>query len=196
MKIGIDIDGVLNSQYYFCIDYGTKFCSELRKYKIENINAIDTTDMFLWGEDIAHQFWNQYRKDLVINLPAKPFASEVIKKLKDEKHEIYIITARKNNDEWFSETLKKDVEGITKKWLENNKIDYDEIFFDIKDKGECCKKHHIDIMIEDDPINIRKLINKTNIMIFDYPYNRNEEFRNLIRVYSWYDIYNKIKERK
>ena len=115
---------------------------------------------------------------------------------KYEKHEIYIITARKNNDEWFSETLKKDVEGITKKWLENNKIDYDEIFFDIKDKGECCKKHHIDVMIEDDPINIRKLINKTNIIIFDYPYNRNEEFRNLIRVHSWYDIYNKIKERK
>ena len=26
MRIGIDIDGVLNSQYNFCIDYGTKFC--------------------------------------------------------------------------------------------------------------------------------------------------------------------------
>ena len=30
MRIGIDIDGVLNSQYNFCIDYGTKFCNELR----------------------------------------------------------------------------------------------------------------------------------------------------------------------
>ena len=29
MRIGIDIDGVLNSQYKFCIDYGTKFCNEL-----------------------------------------------------------------------------------------------------------------------------------------------------------------------
>lgn len=29
MRIGIDIDDVLNSQYDFCIDYGTKFCDEL-----------------------------------------------------------------------------------------------------------------------------------------------------------------------
>lgn len=24
--MGIDIDGVLNSQYNFCFEYGTKFC--------------------------------------------------------------------------------------------------------------------------------------------------------------------------
>ena len=43
MRIGIY--RVLNSQYNFCIEYGTKFCNELGKY------AIDRTDMFLWGED-------------------------------------------------------------------------------------------------------------------------------------------------
>ena len=63
MKIGIDIDGVLNSQYNFCIDYGTKFCDELGEYKLENLNVIDTTDMFQWGEDVAHQFWDKYRKE-------------------------------------------------------------------------------------------------------------------------------------
>ena len=62
MKIGIDIDGVLNSQYDFCIEYGTKFCNEIGKYKLENLNVIDTTDMFLWNEEIAHKFWNTYRK--------------------------------------------------------------------------------------------------------------------------------------
>lgn len=62
MNIEIDIHGVLNSQYNFCIYYGTKFCNELGKYRLENINAIDTTDMFLWEEYIAHQFWNTYRK--------------------------------------------------------------------------------------------------------------------------------------
>ena len=39
MKIGIDIDGVLNSQYNFCLDYGTKFCNEIGKYKLENVNG-------------------------------------------------------------------------------------------------------------------------------------------------------------
>ena len=40
--------------------------------------------MFLWREDIAHQFWNKYREDLVDKLPTKKYASEVINKLKDE----------------------------------------------------------------------------------------------------------------
>ena len=192
MRIGIDIDGVLNSQYNFCIDYGTKFCNELGKYRLENINAIDTTDMFLWGEDIAHQFWNRYREDLVVKLPAKKYASEVIKKLKDEGNIIYIITARKNNDEWFPDILKKNVEEITKKWLEDNKVYYDEIVFDVINKGKYCKDHNIDIMIEDDPINLRKLFDNTNVIIFDYPYNSNTEFASLERAYSWYDIYYKI----
>ena len=56
----LDIDGVLNSQYNFCIDYGTKFCNEIGKYKLENVHAIDTTDMFLWGDEVAHKFWNKY----------------------------------------------------------------------------------------------------------------------------------------
>ena len=199
MRIGIDIDGVLNSQYNFCIDYGTKFCNELGKYRLENINAMDTIDMFLWEENIAHQFWNTYREDLVVKSPTKKYASEVINKLKNEGNLIYIITARKNNDEWFPDFLKEDVEEITKKWLKENKIYYDEIAFDVKDKEKYCKNNNIDIMIEDDPNNLRKLIGNTNVIIFDYPYNRNVEFADLTRAYSWYDIYykiNYIKEEK
>ena len=195
MKIGIDIDGVLNSQYNFCLDYGTKFCNELGKYKLENIDVIDTTDMFLWDDNIAHQFWNKYREELVLNLPAKIHSSEVIEKLKDEGYLIYIITARKNNDEWFPDHLKSKVETITKSWLKANKIYFDVIAFDVKDKGKYCKDHNIDIMIDDDPKNIRKLINNTEVLIFDYPYNRNIEFNNLTRVYSWYDIYFKINTK-
>lgn len=193
MRIGIDIDGVLNSQYNFCIEYGSKFCNELGNYKIENINALDTTDMFLWSEEIAHQFWDKYREDLVSVIPAKLFAAEVINRLKNENSEIYIITARKNNDEWFSKKLQNKVEDITKQWLLNNNIFYDKITFDVKNKGEFCRKNNVDFMIEDDPKNLRTLIGNTNVIIFDYPYNRNIEFNNVLRAYSWYDIYYKIK---
>ena len=91
------------------------------------------------------------------------------------------------------EDLKNDVEGITIKWLKENKIYYDKIVFDVKDKGKYCKENHINIMIEDDPINLRKLIDNTNVIIYDYPYNRIDEFNNVTRAYSWYDIYYKIK---
>lgn len=193
MKIGIDIDGVLNSQYNFCIEYGSKFCNELGTYKIENINALDTTDMFLWSEEIAHQFWDKYREDLVSIIPAKPFAAEVINRLKNENNEIYIITARKNNDEWFPKKIQHKVEDVTKHWLLDNNISYDKINFDVKNKGEFCRNNNIDFMIEDDPKNLRTLIGNTNVIIFDYPYNRNIEFNNVLRAYSWYDIYYKIK---
>lgn len=196
MKIGIDIDGVLNSHYDFCLTYGSKYCNEIGKYQIEDINAFDTTDMFKWTEEDAHEFWNKYRKDLVIKNPARKFASEVIKKLKEEGHEIQIITARKNNDEWFPENLKAKVEDITKQWLKENKIYYGEIYFNVTNKGEHCKRCDIDIMIEDEPKNINKLIGNTSIIIFDAPYNRKNEFENIVIAYSWYDIYQKMKGDK
>ena len=78
-------------------------------------------------------------------------------------------------------------------YYKENKIYYDEIVFDVKDKRKYCKDNNINIMIEDDPINLRKLLSNTNILVFDYPYNRNKEFFNLTRVYSWYDTYYRIK---
>ena len=84
MNIGIDIDGVLNEQYNFCIEYGSKYCTEIKKYYLKNIDKINTTEMFEWSDEVAHEFWNKYRKVLVIDLPAKRFSSEVIKKLKQE----------------------------------------------------------------------------------------------------------------
>ena len=53
MRIGIDIDGVLNSQYNFCIDYGSKFCYELANLNMYPlylitpfINDINTNSYF------------------------------------------------------------------------------------------------------------------------------------------------------
>lgn len=82
MNIGIDIDGVLNEQYNFCIEYGSKYCTEIKKYYLKNIDKINTTEMFEWSDEVAYKFWNKYRKVLVIDLPAKRFPSEVIKNLK------------------------------------------------------------------------------------------------------------------
>lgn len=152
--------------------------------------------MFEWSDEVAHEFWNKYRKVLVIDLPAKRFSSEVIKNLKQEGNKIYIITARKNDDEWFPKELRSNVEQLTRDWLKNNNIYYDEIAFDVKDKGTYCFSHNIDIMIEDDPVNLDRLIGNTNIIVFDYPYNRGYKFKDLTRAFSWYDIYYKYSLMK
>jgi len=193
MKIGIDIDGVLNNMHDFIIDYGTKLCNDLGNYKVEEINAKWSTGIFLWSNDVAHELWNKYGKELYVKAPAKKFASEVIKKLKEYNNEIYIITARKKNDEWFPIELREKTEEITIKWLEENEIIYDKICFDSKDKVKICKELGIDIMIEDDPENIDVLIETTNVFIFDTPYNRLEKYKDVKRVYSWYDIYSVLQ---
>lgn len=194
MKIGIDIDGVLNNMHDFIIEYGTKLCNELGKYKIENINAQWSTEIFLWSNEVAHELWNKFGNELYVKSSTRKFASEVIKKLKDENNEIFIITARKNNDEWFPPELRENTEEVTIKWLEENEIIYDKICFDSKDKAKVCRELGIDIMIEDDPKNIDMLTETTNVLIFDTLYNRLDKYKEVTRAYSWYDVYNKLSE--
>ncbi len=193
MKIGIDIDGVLNDMHRFVIEYGAKFCNELGKYKIEDSDAQWSTEVFLWSNEIAHEFWDKYGAELYLKSSAKKFASEVIKKLKANNNEIYIITARKNNDEWFPPELRANTEDVTIKWLKKNEIIYDKICFNSKDKAKVCRELGIDIMIEDDPKNIDMLIDTTNVFIFDTSYNRLDKYKNVTRVYSWYDVYNTLQ---
>ena len=187
MKIGIDIDGVLNSQYNFCIDYGTKFCNEIGKYKLENVNAIDTTDMFLWDDEVAHKFWNKYRKDLVITLPAKKYAYEVIEKLSEDGNKIYIITARFLTDKDTPEGER--MRNIVKNWLKQNNIHYDKIIFAPEDKLEICKENKIDIMIEDKVENINNISKEIPVVCFNASYNKSCTSDNIYRAYSWYDVY-------
>lgn len=193
MIIGIDIDDTLNNEYQFMIDYGTMYCNKLGKFKLEKIDTIESHYMFNWGEKIAHQFWDEYM-DEFCKLPAIPFSAEVIQKLKADGHQIYIITAREQNDSWFPKHISSDLENFTKKWLTDNGIPFDKIFFKAKDKGKICKENNVDIMIDDDPKNIDKLIGNTNVFVFDKPYNRRPEYSIVTRAYSWYDIYDKIKE--
>lgn len=193
MIIGIDIDDTLNNEYQFMIDFGTMYCNKIGKYSLKNIDTIESHYMFEWGEKTAHQFWNTYMETFC-KLPAIPFSGEVIKKLKSEGHKIYIITAREKNDPWFPKNMARDLENITIKWLLDNGINFDKIFFSCEDKGKVCKENNVDIMIDDDPRNIDKLIGNTNVFVFDKPYNRKPEYDIVTRVYSWYDAYEKIKK--
>ena len=43
------------------------------------------------------------------------------------------------------------------------------------------------------PEYLETLAGKTQIFVFDQPYNKNVDLPNMQRVYSWYDVYSKIK---
>lgn len=188
MRLGIDIDGVLTDEKRYVIDYGTKFFSE------NNIPYIVRDDRF-YGKEIFNVTEEQYKLFLdnyifeySVNPPMRPFAREIIKKLKEE-HEIFIITARDFTTYENENQIK--MQEIVKKWLYDNGILYDEIIFS-KNKAVICEEKNIDVMIEDSPDNITSIAKRIPVLCYAQSYNKNIINENVYKCYSWYDIYNKI----
>lgn len=195
MKIGIDIDGVLTNLEQFSIDYLSKYCFENNiEYHIGK-SQYNMSKSFGISVKQENDFWNKYLEFYAKNEKARPFASEVIKKLKKDGHEIYIVTARSltNRNDNIGENMRK----IVKKWLLDNKIIYDKLIFSKsireKKKQEIIE-NEINLMIEDNPNNINELSNIIPVICYDATYNRICSHDRIFRCYSWYDIYKKISE--
>ncbi len=195
MRIGIDIDGVLTDIETFLADYGTKYCIENNlPINIKQVDY-DETKTFNWTEEQTIKFWNKYIIYYATKYPAREFASEIIKKLKKEGHEIYIITAR-NDYGVPEEHIGKMRSEIVPKWLEENKIVYDKIIYTEESKLPYVVGNYVELMIEDSPQNIIEISSKIPTLCYNNLYNQKVEGKNITRVYSWYDIYNKIKNMK
>lgn len=193
MRIGIDIDGVLTDIEQWQLDVGGKFFSKFNK-SVENKDGYEITEIFNVSDELDSQFWNEYLYDYVTKEPSRKYASEVIKKLKDDGNEIYIVTARylTNRDTDDGKKMRK----IVRNWLEEQNIYYDEIIFSPEDKKENCKKYNIDIMIEDKVDNINKISSIIPVICFHAGYNKECNGSNIYRAYNWYDIYNLISGGK
>lgn len=193
MKIGIDIDGVLTDIEQWQIDYGSKFYFEKYSKEIQNNEGYETTDIFNVDNKLDDEFWNEYFKEYSINVDVRKFASEVINKLKQDSNEIYIITARGSFLSHSADVMSiEENRNIVLDWLKRNKIEYDKIIFSPEDKLDICKENDIDIMIEDKPANIENISTQIPVICFHAGYNKNCIGDNIIRCYSWYDIYSKI----
>lgn len=190
MRIGIDIDGVLTDIEQWQIDYGSKYFNK----EVVNHDGYEISEIFGVSAELDGAFWEEYLYEYVTQEPSRKFASEVIKKLKEEKNEIYIVTARyltdKNTDDG------KQMREIVVNWLKEQNIYYDQIVFSPEDKLSTCIDHNIDIMIEDKVENINNLSKELPVICFHAGYNKNCNGNNIYRVFSWYDIYNLIKGGK
>lgn len=192
MRIGIDIDGVLVDIARFTVDYGTKFRYDNHiDTQIKDDEYNEEKALGLTSEQ-AEKFWNTYLGFYATKYPARNFASEVIKKLK-ENHEICIITAR--NEYGLPPETYGQMQTMVKHWLADNKIEYDKLVFTKGSKLPYCMENKIDVMIEDSPYNVADISSKIPVLCFDNPYNRNIDEKNITRVYSWYDVLEKIEKK-
>lgn len=189
MNIGIDIDGVLMDDDTYRLDTMTKYSYE------NNLGTLDNPYKYEnkcnWAEEIKEDYRQKYFFEYIKNTPARMFASEVIKKLHDEGNKIIIITGRykTQEDSKIGEQMRND----TVNWLNKNKIFYDEICYAHCPKTKEIQEKNIDVMIDDSPEIISEIVRVTKVLCFDNRYNRDLIYNNMTRVYSWYDIYDKIK---
>ena len=197
MRIGIDIDGVLTDIEKWQLDYGSKFYFEKYGKEILDNEGYETTDIFKVDSKFDDEFWTEYFKEYSINVDVRKFASEVIKKLKQDGNEIYIITARGSFLSHSANVMSiEENRNIVLDWLKRNEIVYDKIIFSPEEKLSICLENMIDVMIEDKVDNINKISTRIPVICFHAGYNKNCIGNNNIRCYSWYDIYAKINKMK
>lgn len=194
INIGIDIDGVINDLSQFHIACGTKFCYEKKLYPYICASEMDSTGIFKWPNNVDNQFWKEYYTELIFSKNfIRPYAAEVIESLHKNKHTIYIISARNDNDLPVN-VVSRSMYQLTTEYLRINHIYYDELIL-TSDKWKCISKLNIDIMLEDNPTFFAKAVTLScNLLCFDSPYNKSVNSQNVVRVYSWFDVLNKIEK--
>ena len=196
VKIGIDIDGVINDQERFNLECGKQFCRKYHLSCVPDLTAYEVQDIFDWAEPDYRRFQREYYQVFFLtDKYIRAHAKETIQHLR-ERHPIYIITARKPT---LSERLGRpeSVDIITEKWLRDAGIEYDKFFRapTVLEKWAILKQHQIDLMIEDSPTFLAQsaLSRSITTVCFDATYNRDfPEAETVPRIYSWREAFDFI----
>lgn len=192
MKVAIDIDNVISNFNDTLLNEYLMHDKNLRNSGIINKNADYIRDgMFDWTKDEEITFYKNNIERIAKKLDVIEGAKEYIDKLHYDGHIIYIITGRDNGEY-------KEPYNMTKKWLDDNNIYYDNLIltdaYDKHAKTRKCIQHNIDIII-DDSVHICSDCIKNGIttILMDTPYNR---YSNIQRVKSWEEFYRYVSNYK
>lgn len=198
MRIGIDIDNTLTEVQdklnKAAFDYAISLGKKIDNYdnSLENItNNGDTyKKKFQFTYEELKYFLKDIQESITNNAVPREKAKEVIDKLKEDGHEIYIVTAR--DSEFHDDPYK-----LSKDWLDKNDIYYDKIIVNAREKSSVCKKENIDLFIDDQLNNCLSVANvgiKT-IMITDkiYEYDELTQLSNWTEIYEFINLHEIIK---
>lgn len=185
MNIGIDIDDTICNSWEnvineMCTDFNLNY-DELSKGNKAYNEVIELTP-----EEYLKYAKEKFSK-LLYNPTLKENVKEVIDILK-ENNKIIFITARSNQ-------CYEDAYKFTKKYLDRNKIYYDKIIVNGKEKGKICKEEKIDIFIDDSIDNCKNVSKyKIKTILFETCYNK--DCTDFIKINNWKEILKIVKEIK
>ena len=147
--------------------------------------------MFNWNKEYEEKFYKENIEYFASLFQSIEECSKYVKLLKEEGNIIYIISGWDNGK--YSNPYKMTID-----WLKKYDIVYDKLFlvdaYNSHSKTEICLEYNIYVMIEDKVDNINKISSRIPVICFHAGYNKNCIGDNIIRCYSWYDIYSKINK--
>ena len=199
MRIGIDIDGIINNIEKFQLENAIPFFKEKYNKEVVNPNGFDIRDIFGLSEDeeyMRREFWKPFIFELARKAPVRNGIKELIAKIKENGDVPYIVTERYATD-------RKNVWGalhrkFVKDYLKENGIDIDLdkiIFCSEGHKVEAYKEHELDMALEDNVRNIDELLNNAiPVVAIEAKYNKDYEREGVYKVETPYEIADKIEE--
>lgn len=178
MNFGFDLDDTLTDTAPVINKYAIKFDIEYLK-GTGNLKVLGNSKDYYyfaealgWNSDEIKRFFDVYYINIIKEVKIKPLVSDTIKKLKNRGDKVYIITARRKRETDI-------IENITRNWLLDNKIEYDELFINIKEKSSLVNELKIDCFIDDSYSNCMDVKKKTNADVFFMQTDYNKNINNI-----------------
>ena len=182
MNIGIDIDGVLQDTER-CFDaYACIFDYDNNGKGIVHPEGYRATQKYDWTEEEFDLFVQKYMFEIMENAPIMAGAEDIVKRLKNDGHNLYIITARG--------CIYDKEKEIANRFLAKFGVDFDGFYYESRDKLPPCNNLKIDYMIDDSPYNIKHLSeNGIKCLYFRGSCVEDIVNDNVIDVYNWGEVY-------
>lgn len=189
MRIGIDIDDTITNSSDTFVKYAKRYNNEKCIIHEINQNTLDPQKSFGWDKKNIDEFLKNYLEAVLNDTEAKIDSIEIINKLKNEGNEIIFITSRSENE------IENNMFELTNSWLKKYGYNFDLLVIDSKEKSDDCSKYKIDVFIDDNYNNCKKVkeITKIPVLLYSTRYNINKNDNSLVRVNNWFDIYNFLK---
>ena len=194
MNIGIDIDDTLTdirdklnlAAEKYANELGKENKNEEDKYVEDSNNGNIYQIKYGFTYEELKYFLSVIHEGITKKEEPRKNCVEIIRRLHNEGHKIYIITAR---DSEFHEDPYK----LSKDWLDKNNIYYDELIVNARNKLEVCQRKNIDLFIYDQLANCTKL-SEAGIKVIRITEYNDIQHGDIINKKNWNEIYNYIKE--
>lgn len=189
MIVGIDLDGViLDSEIEYRLEAEIYDAKVLKRNSLVDRTEISSFSLrYNWSVEENNAFKKIYN-EVAKNCNIMPGAKKVINMLNADGHKLILVSSRGKNC--------KKMQNIGLESLKKYDIFLDKVYIGVEDKLSICKSENVDIMIDDNFTNCKKISEGgINTLYFaDGGMKEMEENENLKTVYNWGEIYREIYE--